>query len=608
MDLLLRTSVFFWISAGFLPLPEMSEACPGNDFPALCDLVFRNVCFEFVEESKSWFQARSSCEKRGGDLLEVMNSPTKGFLNNITRERNNFTWWLGEGVQGESAMKNGDVSESNCTYMKLTPLELFVTSDCNQRRGFLCIYYLQSSTNTKNTIGPSHASRSRLKRSVDAMRLSTANITLLLEEADKELLRMEMTPGEPTNDNRDKFIEYLFKGTKQLTKPFAKKDDHIVSHIIHCSTAILLLSMKKCDIKTNPNHKSLFEEVFKIFRTIAMLLGSGTEDLIIKHQTGNIYQSSRKPADLDNAVLGSEKDGEFIKLPSFSALQGQLGDASTIIAQMTTFSRNPHPSSNISGTVCSLLLNNGLSDIKLTNLTEMIEIFLPRPNASALINHTVALEKDTKAVNMINISDPDMTIIFSAVPNVNVSLILTLSHGSPPSPTFSNATAILSPTGDYRWMITPEMLAQTPGIWYVDTRLYNSTWEPGLTLSINSFVSKCLYWDIERELWSIDGCQVGEKSTPERTQCLCDHLTLFGSSFFVMPNYVDISRTGELFSTVSQNYVVLALLCAFFGLYLITLIWACYADRRSRSKVSHKTGLFVCVFHIKCVVSSQNAV
>lgn len=79
--------------------------------------------------------------------------------------------------------------------------------------------------------------------------------------------------------------------------------------------------------------------------------------------------------------------------------------------------------------------------------------------------------------------------------------------------------------------------------------------------------------------------QVGEKSTAERAQCLCSHLTLFGSSFFVMPNDVDISRTTELFATVSENYVVLALLCAFFGLYLITLLWACYADRRSRSKV-----------------------
>lgn len=70
------------------------------------------------------------------------------------------------------------------------------------------------------------------------------------------------------------------------------------------------------------------------------------------------------------------------------------------------------------------------------------------------------------------------------------------------------------------------------------------------------------------------------------TQCLCNHLTLFGSSFFVMPNYVDISRTAELFATVNENFVVLALLCAFFGLYLITLVWACFADRKAASRVS----------------------
>lgn len=91
--------------------------------------------------------------------------------------------------------------------------------------------------------------------------------------------------------------------------------------------------------------------------------------------------------------------------------------------------------------------------------------------------------------------------------------------------------------------------------------------------------------------------QVGEKSTAAQAQCLCNHLTLYGSSFFVMPNDVDISRTAELFATVSHNYVVLALLCAFFGLYLITLLWACYADRRSRTKVSQETRLSVVALH-----------
>lgn len=42
---------------------------------------------------------------------------------------------------------------------------------------------------------------------------------------------------------------------------------------------------------------------------------------------------------------------------------------------MSTFSRNPHPSDdNISGTVCSLLLSDGDTEVKLANLTELIEV------------------------------------------------------------------------------------------------------------------------------------------------------------------------------------------------------------------------------------------
>lgn len=184
----------------------------------------------------------------------------------------------------------------------------------------------------------------------------------------------------------------------------------------------------------------------------------------------------------------------------------------------------------------------------------------------------------------------------------------------------------LCPLGGYRWMITPEMLQQTAGLWYIEARPINSTMVPGLKLQISLFMTKCLYWDERNETWSTAGCQagvrpdlevlafvvcscvavawccqcdllwpqVGEKSTPEQAQCLCNHLTLFGSSFFVMPNHVDISRTAELFATVSDNFVVLALLCAFFGLYLATLLWACYADRRSSSKVRLCTSVVGC--------------
>lgn len=104
MDVLLRTAVFLWISAGFLLLPEEADSCRGNVFPATCDFFVGNVCFEFVEDSKSWFEARSSCKKHGGELLKVMDSEVKGFLENKSRNSNNTSLWLEEGVQGQSAI------------------------------------------------------------------------------------------------------------------------------------------------------------------------------------------------------------------------------------------------------------------------------------------------------------------------------------------------------------------------------------------------------------------------------------------------------------------------------------------------------------------------
>ena len=81
--------------------------------------------------------------------------------------------------------------------------------------------------------------------------------------------------------------------------------------------------------------------------------------------------------------------------------------------------------------------------------------------------------------------------------------------------------------------------------------------------------------------------QVGPLTTPLVTQCLCNHLTLFGSSFFVMPNLVDISRTAELFATFTTNPVVVCFVGAIFVVYLLVVIWARRKDIQDLAKVSH---------------------
>lgn len=166
---------------------------------------------------------------------------------------------------------------------------------------------------------------------------------------------------------------------------------------------------------------------------------------------------------------------------------------------------------------------------------------MPRANAPPITYNTAALEENTIAQTRLNVSDPNMTIIFHVEPSANVSLVLMLAQRTP-NRTHTRSTTVLNQTGTvstdeatvrsqhphrllitpcvllgrlafviatggYRWMITPEMLQQTPGVWYIDTRLFNSEWKPGLTLNISSFMTKCMYWHTEREVWSTDGCQ-----------------------------------------------------------------------------------------------------
>lgn len=69
------------------------------------------------------------------------------------------------------------------------------------------------------------------------------------------------------------------------------------------------------------------------------------------------------------------------------------------------------------------------------------------------------------------------------------------------------------------------------------------------------------------------------------THCLCNHNTFYGSSFFVMPNPIDLSKTAALFATIGQNYVVAAVLGGFYFLYLILVLWARYADKKAQRTV-----------------------
>lgn len=168
----------------------------------------------------------------------------------------------------------------------------------------------------------------------------------------------------------------------------------------------------------------------------------------------------------------------------------------------------------------------------------------------------------------------------------------------------------------YTWILDPKDLKGNRGKHYLVVRPIVG---PGIksinaSLSITSFTTACKFWNESTLEWSTFGCRVssvieltryvshcfthdidsecclhlskvGVQTTPLVIQCLCNHLTFFGSSFFVTPNLVDPSRTAELFGTFGENPVVVCFVGALFLAYLLAIVWARRKDIKDIVKV-----------------------
>ncbi|KAJ8417701.1 hypothetical protein AAFF_G00225440 [Aldrovandia affinis] len=251
--------------------------------------------------------------------------------------------------------------------------------------------------------------------------------------------------------------------------------------------------------------------------------------------------------------------------------------------RMMSFGENPFSWSEgdpITGTVGSLsLTREDGSVIPVGNLSKEIEILLPRSTV-AQVNSTV-LDLGNFSTVVVNVTAPNVSLVLRLDPSEDVPLHLLLGYQEYPNDTHHEAQVLLprpgAPAGEeYTWVLGPEFLAAGIGEYYILVRPVvgagvNST---NVTVSITSIAAQCLYWDETETSWKDHGCRVGPRTTPLVTQCLCTHLTFFGSSFFVMPNMVDVSRTAELFATFSDNPVVVCFVGSIFLAYLLVVVWA----------------------------------
>ncbi|XP_041863465.1 polycystic kidney disease protein 1-like 2 isoform X2 [Melanotaenia boesemani] len=318
---------------------------------------------------------------------------------------------------------------------------------------------------------------------------------------------------------------------------------------------------------------------------------NGLPDIIDSGQI-SVYVNRISPEDIQMQHINIQKNSSSrFSLPSLPA--GIIFPEETVDVRMMSFEKNPYAwkGGNITGTVGSLSLTRADgSVIPVENLAKEIEILLPRLDVGQ--ENSTVLDLANFSTLIIDVPSPDVTLVLKMEPSEDISFMLFLGYKDYPNDeSYVAKTKIpfenVNEETKFTWVLSPRDRTGAVGAHYL---VVKPIVEPGVrfinaTVTVISIAAQCKYWNETVSSWSEEGCRVGPLTTPLVTQCLCNHLTFFGSSFFVMPNLVDVSRTAELFSTFTNNPVVVCFVGAIFAAYLLVVVWARRKDIQDAAKV-----------------------
>ncbi|XP_078295138.1 polycystin-1-like protein 2 isoform X2 [Panthera onca] len=281
-------------------------------------------------------------------------------------------------------------------------------------------------------------------------------------------------------------------------------------------------------------------------------------------------------------------------LPAASSLGSMEASQEPVDIRMMSFPMSPFPARShfdVSGTVGGLCLTSPSGHlIPVKNLSENIEILLPRLSKGH--SEPTVLNLTSPEALWVNLTTDGAALGIQLHWRPDIPLTLSLGYGYHPNETSYDAKVHLPPMaaadGLSTWILNPEDLHFGEGIYYL-TMVPESDLEltptRDLTVGITTFLSHCVFWDEVQGTWDNSGCQVGPRTTPSQTHCLCNHLTFFGSTFLVMPNAIDARQTIELFATFEDNPVVVTTVGCLCVAYVLVVIWARRKDAQDQAKV-----------------------
>ncbi|CAJ0953968.1 unnamed protein product [Ranitomeya imitator] len=332
------------------------------------------------------------------------------------------------------------------------------------------------------------------------------------------------------------------------------------------------------------------------------MLPNLTQPMVLQTPSFSVLLSSVNTSEINKFTLSYPDPAAEIIFPSRTALQSVLQSLSSVQVQMMSFSQNPYimdSSFNISGTVASLSVLNDKEELSMQNLSDNfqetrasmewalgdngfrglgVKIFLPRTASSGTQPTPVQTSADKALQLLLKINPPGSTLV--VIVSVNHGVRLDLYHGLK---VISKAQVTLQSVLDsYTWILTPDMISNPTASQLFLVSPSNTYGIQNLQLKVSTFTVQCAFWNANLQNWSSDGCLVGPQTTVTKVQCLCNHLSVFGSSFLVLPVEIDVTRTAEYFSRISENPVIVVLVACFYFCYILIVLWARRMDLRDQ--------------------------
>ncbi|XP_073715481.1 polycystin-1-like protein 2 isoform X1 [Misgurnus anguillicaudatus] len=318
---------------------------------------------------------------------------------------------------------------------------------------------------------------------------------------------------------------------------------------------------------------------------------TGQEPTILRAPHVIIYVRRLLPADIQQAFNAPNVGSATFSMPNL-ADNALSSTVEAVDVRLKNFLIDPWKyGPGTVGTVGGFSITKPRENSKfpVEGLSQDIEIWLPRPETS--LNKTF-LNLSSYSTMMVNLTAENTSIVFRLEPSEELPLILLLGYEDYPSDKNYIAKVTLPLEGNslverYTWVVSASELPREIGLYYLLVRPIVS---PGVksvnaTVIITTVTAHCIFWKLKKSEWGDSNCRVGPYTNESATQCLCNHLTFFGSSFFVAPNTVDPSQSAQLFSNFAQNPVVVCFVCAIFLAYIIVAIWARRKDLQDKVKV-----------------------